>query len=438
MAFESKNPRVLVVDDDRYLLEVFQIALEVIHFEIESMYDPSLALEAIREKEYDMVFLDMVMTPIDGMQLLKEVKRLHPNTTVIIISGNSSMDEAIKAVDLGAYHILQKPVHIKDLQFFAKKTWEYHTLVTELRELKERTKSRFREKIITVNKAFLKSIDTALDVAESDINILLQGESGTGKEMLAELIHEKSKRSNQPLVKIHCTGTPDNVLEERFFGDKLENILQGNTKLQGAFGEAIGGTLLIDEIGDMSTDIQSKLLSFFQDREEKNIKIDIRIISTTTIDLDETIQEKSFKEDLYFRLNQVLIKTIPLRDRPEDIDVLARHFMKEFSNKDDMKIKMDAVHLMKSYRWPGNVREFQNVIKRACVLVKNDYIEQFDLPDEIQFSRIESDKHLITLEELEIDHIKKVLNRTTDFRMAARILGIDTATLWRKRKKYSI
>ncbi|MBK6605776.1 MAG: sigma-54-dependent Fis family transcriptional regulator [Leptospiraceae bacterium] len=425
-----RSPRVLVVDDDKYLLEVFKISLEVLDFEIDAISDSGKALALVSEKDYDLVFLDLKMQPIDGMQILKEIKKLKPDTTVIIISGNSGLDDALKAVDLGAYHILQKPVQIKELQFFAKKAWEYHAIKSELRELKEAAFSSKKGNFISQNSNITNSVDTALKMAESNINILIRGESGTGKKLIAELVHQKSSRANKPLVVVNCN-VPENLLEQELFGLSEE----AQSSISGKLDEAHGGTLVLDEIGELSHAIQSRLLAAIQSNENK---LDIRFISTTKINIEETLKEKLFRDDLFNRLNEVTIKLIPLRERPDDIELLFSHFIHRFQKGKEMRLSGDAFHLLKLYRWPGNVLEFKNVIHRAALLTKTDVIEPIHLPDEIQFRNRKDDMDLITLEEVELIHIKKVLNRTTDYKVAAKILGIDAATLWRKRKKYKI
>ncbi|HRG46222.1 MAG TPA: sigma-54 dependent transcriptional regulator [Leptospiraceae bacterium] len=425
-----RSPRVLVVDDDKYLLEVFKISLEVLDFEIDAISDSGKALALVSEKDYDLVFLDLKMQPIDGMQILKEIKKLKPDTTVIIISGNSGLDDALKAVDLGAYHILQKPVQIKELQFFAKKAWEYHAIKSELRELKEAAFSSKKGNFISQNSNITNSVDTALKMAESNINILIRGESGTGKKLIAELVHQKSSRANKPLVVVNCN-VPENLLEQELFGLSEES----QSSISGKLDEAHGGTLVLDEIGELSHAIQSRLLAAIQSNENK---LDIRFISTTKINIEETLKEKLFRDDLFNRLNEVTIKLIPLRERPDDIELLFSHFIHRFQKGKEMRLSGDAFHLLKLYRWPGNVLEFKNVIHRAALLTKTDVIEPIHLPDEIQFRNRKDDMDLITLEEVELIHIKKVLNRTTDYKVAAKILGIDAATLWRKRKKYKI
>ncbi len=247
------------------------------------------------------------------------------------------------------------------------------------------------------------------------------------------MVHQKSSRSNKPFVVVNCS-VPENLLEQELFG--LKAGTQGiETPITGKLEEAAGGTLVLDEIGELSHSIQSKLLAVLQSKDPKD---DIRFISTTSINIEETLKEKLFREDLFYRLNEVRISINPLRERPEDIELLFHHFISQFQKGRSMRLSSDAFNLLKLYRWPGNILEFKNVIHRASLLTKSDVIEPIHLPEEIQFRNRKDDNDLITLEEVELIHIKKVLNRTTDYKVAAKILGIDAATLWRKRKKYKI
>lgn len=422
---QNRKPDVLVVDDDKYLLEVFKVALEAIHFKIDAVSDPAKALILLYEKNYDLVFLDLRMQPIDGMEILKRIKTEKPKITVIIISGNSGIEDALKAVELGAYHILQKPVQIKELQFFAKKAWEYHEIKMELNEIKEASLlSKKKDFFLTKNQEMKKSLDTAINLADSDLNLLIQGESGTGKKLIVELIHKNSCRSNLPLLTIDCLNSEENINRDLDFSNPNSKIYQ-----------AQNGTILLDEIGALPLSSQSVLYDLLQLNQKKS---NIRFISITNINIEETLKEKIFREDILFKLNEVNIKLLALRERPEDIELLISHYLEEVSVEKKIRINSDAMHLLKLYRWPGNVIELKNTIYRAAKLIKYDVIEPFQLPEEMQFLNVKDDKELITLEEVELIHIKKVLNKTSDFKVAARILGIDAATLWRKRKKYQI
>lgn len=420
----NRKPDVLVVDDDKYLLEVFKVALEAINFKIDAISDPTKALAKLYEKNYDLVFLDLRMHPIDGMEILKKIKTDKPKITVVIISGNSGIEDALKAVDLGAYHILQKPVQIKELQFFAKKAWEYHEIKSELNSLKESAILSKKDFFLTHNPDMMKVLEMALNLADSKLNVLIQGESGTGKKLLAEKIHLNSPRSNFPLVVLNCMANEETINKE------LDFNLEGSKIL-----EAKNGTILLDEVTSLPASSQEKIYGIISQNEKK---FNIRFISITNTNIDETIKEKILREDLFYRLNEVKIKLLSIKERPEDISLLIDHYLQEAQGNKKIRITSDAMHLLKLYRWPGNVLELKNTIYSAVKLSKNDAIEPLHLPEEMQFLTIKDDKELITLEEIELQHIKKVLNRTSDYKVAARILGIDAATLWRKRKKYNI
>jgi DNA-binding NtrC family response regulator len=441
------KPKILLVDDDELIIESFASCFTSMGYEPECTSEPEKALQLIQENEYDLVFLDLKMQPIDGYSLLKEIKKLNPHTTVIIISGFGELDEAIDVVDKGAYHIIKKPIDFKDLQFFTKKAWEFHLIKTELKKLREtiQIKERHKDKFITKNPNFIKVIDLARDIAESEIPVLITGESGTGKELMAEFIHENSTRKEQPLIKVNCAAIPENLLESELFGH-VKGAFTGAIKdRKGRFELANNGTIFLDEIGEIPLNFQVKLLRVLQNQEfepvgdSKTKKVNVRIIAATNNNLEEALKEKTFREDLYYRLKGIELKLLPLRERVEDIQLLIEHFIEKYKNPEQQTIKVspEALRLLKAYRWSGNVRELQNVIHRAVVLAKSGVIEPKHLPPEV-YSKEEINEELVSLEELEKTHIKKVLQRTSDYKEAAAILGIDLTTLWRKRKKYEI
>ncbi len=440
------KPKILLIDDDELILESFQSCFESLGYEADCESNPEKALERIKSNEYDLIFLDLKMEPIDGYFVLSEIKKTNPFTTVIIISGFGEFDDAIEAVEKGAYHIIKKPIDFKDLQFFTKKAWEFHLIKTELRKLKQELgeKSVHSNKFITKNPELLKTLELLKEIAQSDIPVLLRGESGTGKELLAEMIHEASHRREYPLIKINFASIPEDFLESELFGYTQGVFPEATQDKLGKLELADGGTIFLDGIGEISTSFQAKLLQVLQTKEFeplgqfKTKKIDVRIISAININIEEAIKEKSFREDLYYSLKGVEFEIPPLRDRVEDIPLLVEFFIQKFKNPDlDVKISQEAMQLLKTYRWSGNVRELQNVIHRAVVLTKNGLITSKQLPLEIQNRNIHNEE-LVSLEELEKTHIKKVLQKTSDYKEASRILGIDLTTLWRKRKKYQI
>jgi NtrC-family two-component system response regulator AlgB len=295
--------------------------------------------------------------------------------------------------------------------------------------------------IVTRNRAMIELLDLAARVAESSISILIEGESGTGKELVAHYVHRKSDRAEKPFVKVNCAAIPEQLLESELFGHVRGAFTGALKDRQGRFEMADGGTIFLDEIGELSSSIQSKLLRVLQTKDFERVgenvtrTVDVRIISATNRNLDEALKEGNFREDLFYRLNGVRIKLPPLRERPEDVPFLIHHFLKKFSKEKNIEIVPDADKALKIYRWSGNVRELENVIERAALLSVNGVIEMSNLPEEI---RTASEPKALSLEEAEKVQIKKVLQIAKDYDEAAHILGVDRKTLLNKRKKFGL
>jgi len=441
---EKQMPKVLVVDDEENILKTMGICLRSVGFETQLFLNPMEALESLRKQKYDLAFIDLKMAPLDGMEMLQEIKKNSPETTVTIITAHGSIDSAVEAIKKGAYHYLQKPFEYTELQIFAQKAWEYHQLNVEVNELRQLvTPSEHSTKFITRNIKMLEILDLAERLADSDLTILIEGESGTGKELLAQLIHEKSVRANQPFVKVNCAALPMELLESEFFGH-IRGSFTGAVKDRiGRFELADGGTIFLDEVAEISMNVQVKLLRVLQTKEFERVgesisrKVDVRIIAATNRDLDEALQRGAFREDLFYRLNALRFRLIPLKDRPEDIPLLIQFLLKKYNRDESIRVSPDAMRIFKLYPWPGNVREMENTIQRAVLLAQSGLIEAHHLPEEMR-SLVESDNQVLTLEELEKHHIRHILARAKDYDEAARLLGIDPATLWRKRKKFKL
>jgi DNA-binding NtrC family response regulator len=361
---------------------------------------------------------------------------------VVIITAHGSIDSAVEAVKKGAYHYLQKPFDFKELQLFALKTLEYHELSREVRELRQQVAAtKGYGDVVTHNRDMLAMLDLAARVAESNMTVLIEGESGTGKELVAQFIHQKSARGRKPLVKVNCAALPENLLESELFGHVKGGFTGAVKDRQGRFELADGGTIFLDEIADIPPSIQAKLLRVIQSKEFERVgesvtrKVDVRIIAATNKDLDEALKEGSFREDLFYRLNSVRLKLLPLRERPEDVPLLIQYFLKKFAKDSGHEIAPEAMKALRAYRWSGNVRELENVMERAALLAQNGVVEMAHLPEEVRLAA-EQPVHALSLEEVEKLHIKRVLQHAKDYDEAAQILGIDPATLWRKRKKY--
>jgi len=433
---------ILLVDDEHNILKTAKICLENAGFAVDGFANPLQALDALREKTYSLAFYDLKMQPIDGMQLLKETRQLAPDTTVILMTAHGSIDSAVEAIKAGAFDYLQKPFEFSELQHVAERVYEHHRLTSEVRLLREELERRTGTgEIVTRNDRVRSIVDLALQVASSNITILIEGESGTGKELMAHLIHQKSPRSSHPFVTVNCAALPEALLESELFGH-VKGAFTGAVKdRQGRFEAADGGTVFLDEIGEIAPATQVKLLRFLQSKEFERVgesttrKVDVRVLAATNKNLEEAVSTGEFREDLYYRLNAVKLKLPPLRERVEDIPLLVQHFLKKFQSQGE--VSPDAMNALNGYAWKGNVRELENVIERAVLLARGSLIQMHHLPEEFQMVGPQG-AHVLSLEEAERQHIIKVLRIAKDLDEAATILGIDPATLWRKRKKFDL
>jgi DNA-binding NtrC family response regulator len=439
---QQKKPKALVVDDEKNILNTIGICLESIGIEAVLCLKPQEVLQLLQQNRFDIAFVDLKMSPMDGIEILSEIKQYSPDTTVVIMTAHGSIDTAVVAIKKGAYDYLQKPFDFEELKLFTRKVLEHHQLVHEMAELREELASiQGSGDIVTRNRAMIELLDFAARVAESSISILIEGESGTGKELLAHYVHRKSDRAEKPFVKVNCAAIPEQLLESELFGHVRGAFTGALKDRQGRFEMADGGTIFLDEIGELPSSIQSKLLRVLQTKDFERIgenvtrKVDVRVISATNRNLDEAMKEGSFREDLFYRLNGVRIKLPPLRERPEDIPFLIHHFLKKYSKEKNIEISQDADKALKAYRWSGNVREMENVIERAALLSANGIIEISHLPEEM---RTASEHKALSLEEIEKVQIKKVLQIAKDYDEAAHILGVDRKTLLNKRKKFGL
>ncbi len=433
---------ILLVDDEQNIQKTVRIALETNGFEVTAFLNPLQAMEAMKAERFDIGLFDLKMEPVDGIQLLREARVLAPEMTVVLMTAHGSIDTAVEAIKLGAFDYIQKPFEFAELQRFMDKVYDHHRLKTEVRLLKEELRrTRDTGMLVTRSEKLHGIIDLAMQVAASGISVLIEGESGTGKELLAHLIHDNSPRSGKPFITVNCTALAQTLLESELFGH-VRGAFTGAVKdRQGRFAAADGGTIFLDEIGEIPPPTQVKLLRFLQNREFERVgetmttKVDVRVIAATNRDIEEAVAAGSFREDLYYRLNAVRLKLPPLRERQEDIPLLAQHFLAKAGNT--AEVAPGVLSALQAYPWKGNVRELENVIERAVILAHGQPIQLFHLPEEFQDLIVPAGGSM-SLEDIEQQHIIKVLRMAKDLDEAASILGIDPATLWRKRKKYGL
>jgi two-component system, NtrC family, response regulator AlgB len=432
---------VLLVDDEPNILKTVSIALESAGFLVSAFANPVEAVDAVRDQAFNMAFVDLKMQPIDGMEVLGEIRKLSPETTVVIMTAHGTIDSAVEAIKKGAFDYLQKPFEYSELRHFVERVFEHHCLQSEVRQLREELRKRTGSgEFVTRSPAVKAVLDLAGQVATSTITVLIEGESGTGKELLAHYIHERSPRAQMPFLTVNCAALAETLLESELFGHVKGAFTGAVRDRQGRFEAADGGTMFLDEIGEVPAPIQVKLLRFLQHREFERVgetvtrRVDVRVVAATNRNLEEAVKEGRFRDDLFYRLNAVRLRIPPLRERTEDIPLLVQHVLTK--RECTSGIADEALASLKHYPWKGNVRELENVMERAMLLGRGETIQIHHLPEE--FQSLVAPPSSMSLEDVERRHIISVLRTSKDKEEAARVLGIDPATLWRKRKKFGL
>ncbi|MCL4456311.1 MAG: sigma-54 dependent transcriptional regulator [Nitrospirae bacterium] len=449
--------RILVIEDDEEMLENYSRLLKRMDYECIMEKDSVKAAEELSRLSPDVILTDLRMPGKSGFDILGASRELNPDMPVILITAYANISTAVEAVKQGAFDFIAKPFTSEQLRIAIERAMRQKTLADENKQLKEQLKaSSMIDEIIGKSPAIQEVIEVIKRVSQTDANILITGESGTGKELVAKAIHARSLRKSEPFVPVDCAALPENLLESELFGYEKGAFTGANTNKPGLFEAAHGGTLFLDEIGEIPMTMQAKLLRAIQERQvrrlgsNKLISIDVRIISATNRDIKKSIPEKTFREDLYYRLNVIQISVPPLRERMGDIPVLALHFMDRFTvlNKKDIRsISPDAMEAMESYLWPGNVRELQNIMERAVVLCDADKIAVEDLPKEIctapSLPPVENlpykNAKEAWLAAFERNYLTSLLKGTSgNISRAAQKAGIDRKTIHRLIKRYRL
>jgi len=438
---------ILVVDDDRNIRRMIAASFDAGGHHVVEAASAEQALKLFPESTADIVLSDVRMAGMNGFGLLTELKRLNPALPVIMMTAFASIPDAVEAMRHGAYDYLPKPFTAEHVRRVVSRALELQSLRAENRSLRTRLERLSQPlPLLTLGPQSRKLAELAAQVADSDATILLTGESGTGKSLLAAYIHRLSPRKEGPFVEVACTTLSEHLLESELFGHVRGSFTGAFKDKPGRLEAAHGGTVFLDEIGDLPTQLQAKLLRFLQEKTFERvggadtIEINARIIAATNQNLETFVREKRFREDLYYRLNVIEIRTPPLRDRPGEIIPLAEYFIERSADahhRAALKLSDDARAALSGYAWPGNIRELKNLIERAVVLSRGDTITLTDLPDKVLATSRREDQGL-TLEELERRHIQLVLEQAVTLEEAADMLGINVATLWRKRRKYGL
>ena len=366
---------ILIIDDERSIRNTLKDILEYEKHKIDTAENGKEGLNLLKINNYDLVFCDIKMPEIDGIEVLKQVGEINQDIPVVMISGHGNIETAVEAIKLGAFDFIEKPLDLNRILVTVKNAGEKSNLVKETKQLKKKVSSKYQ--MIGESEAIKQVKEIIEKVAPTDARVLITGSNGTGKEVVAHWIHEKSNRSKAPFVEVNCAAIPSELIESELFGHEKGAFTSAHKQRIGKFEQANGGTIFLDEIGDMNLAAQAKVLRVLQEKKltrvggDKDIQVDVRVIAATNKNLKEEIEEKRFREDLYHRLSVILIHVPDLKDRKEDIPLLINHFIKQIAEEQGIKpkkISNDAVKYLQEMQWTGNIRELRNVIERLMIL----------------------------------------------------------------------
>src|SRR4030095_9359496 len=449
----KRRRRVIAIDDEPAMTEWLKMVIEADGYEVRTALIGTRGEEIFRQWRPDVVVTDLMLPDLDGIALLRRLKDIDPSPEVIVISGQGTLARAVEAGQAGAFYFLEKPVSQDGLIDMIRKAVDRTQERAEHQQLKEQIRGQYSFANIVRQSQKMKHLFELIEsVAASDANILIQGENGTGKELIANAIHYNSNRVKGPFIKINCAAIPKDLIESELFGYKKGAFTGANTDKVGLFEMAEGGSLLLDEIGEMPPYLQTKLLRVLQEREyrpigsDRIVHVDFRLICATNIDLDLALREGKLREDLYFRINTITLRVPALRERSEDIPLLCNFFLSKFNQRYQKAVRTiapAAYHVLIRHRWPGNVRELENVIERGVLVAKGNEITVNDLPESLRTENATTTEFVIpphrTLAEIERMAILQTLQRTNwNKQEAAQILGLYRPTLYSKMKKHEI
>ncbi len=456
--------RILIVDDEAFIRENLERILREDQYGATCAGNGTEALALLQESSFDLVFLDLRLPGLSGLEVLKKIKESAPDLLVIIMTGYASVESAVEALKMGAYDYIKKPFKADAIKLIVKLALETQSLKREVERLKKQNEGIFSSKpFIVQNPAMKILLEQVREVARhSDTTVLITGETGTGKDLIARTIHSLSPRADRPLIEVNCATLPENLLENELFGHESGAFTGAKGRKIGLFEAADGGTLFLDEMGELKPELQAKLLRVLEDKKIRRLggaqlrAIDVRIIAATNQDLREAVKTKRFREDLFYRLHIVPIHLLPLRERPEDVVALSKYFLAEYSKKFFRNFKglsKEAMDLLLAYRWPGNVREMRHMIERICIMHDAEMLIPEHLPKELQGSPDSAPASLpfyfpipeagLNLDEIVDRFTLHVIEKTMamtegNISRAAKLLGVPRGTLRYKLSKYGI
>ncbi|MBI4872053.1 MAG: sigma-54-dependent Fis family transcriptional regulator [Candidatus Riflebacteria bacterium] len=442
---------ILLVDDEAIAREGLQMTFADEGYRLFTASSAVEALNLMQAQPFDLVLTDLRMPGVDGLEFLRRTRELYPETLVILITGYATIESAIAAMKEGAFDYLTKPYNLEAVRMTVRRAASQKRLQQENRALKrELADVRAPSPILGRSRRMAEILDLVEQVAGSRSSVLITGESGTGKELVARALHYSSPRAERRFVSLNCSSFAETLLENELFGHEPGAFTDAKERKPGLFETADGGTIFLDEVGDLPQSMQPKLLRVLQEREvlrlggTQPIPVDFRLVAATNRDLEAAVTAGRFRQDLFYRLNVISIAMPPLRDRPEDVSELAGHFLQQFCRQERKAIRgilPAALELLERYAWPGNVRQLENVLERAVILNRSGTIGPEDLPPEVSARAAagEEVRDLVPLDEHEKRYILRVLEAVGNNRSkAARILGLDRSSLWRKLKEYGV